>query len=131
MHKWGLWLVTLAVGLGLLAACKPEPLGYTFEELPPGDIEHGTALFADHCQSCHALDGGQSSGPGVADYGNSAGGRVSGQSPEEYTFNSILRPAKHVVQGYSNVMPSDYDEKLSQQDIADLIAYLLSLQGEN
>ena len=128
MQKWGLFLAALVVGV--LAACAPKALDYSFADLPTGDIEQGAALFADNCLSCHPLDSGQATGPGVADYGNTAGTRVSGQSPEEYTFNSILRPSKYMVRGYSNVMPSDYDDKLSQQDIADLIAYLLSLQGE-
>lgn len=134
MRFWGIFVFMLAAALTVLAACAPEPLSYTFEDLPPGNVGRGAALFTDHpaaCIDCHPLDNSKATGPGVADYGRVAGTRVQGQSPEEYTFNSILRPSKHIVQGYSNVMPSDYDDQLTQQELADLIAYLLSLQEEN
>ncbi len=52
------------------------------------------------------------------------------QSAEEYTFYSILRPSKYLVQGFSNVMPSNYEEKLSQQETADLITYMLTLGAD-
>lgn len=45
---------------------------------------------------------------------------------EQYISESILVPNNYVVPGYSeNIMPLNYGELLSQQDIADLIAYLL------
>ncbi|MGQ9849340.1 MAG: c-type cytochrome [Aggregatilineaceae bacterium] len=117
----------------LLAACAPEDLPYALEDLPMGDPTRGAVLFtqslggAPACANCHALDGGASSGPSLGGFGAVAAARVKGQSAAAYTFYSILRPAKHVVRGYSNVMPADYAGKLSAQDVADLIAYLLTL----
>jgi mono/diheme cytochrome c family protein len=132
-------LKLIAVCLGvvpvalLLVACAPEDLPYQFDDLPAGDAQRGATLFgqsvngAPACVSCHTLDGGAAAGPGLEGYGEVAATRVKGQSAGEYTFYSILRPAKHIVRGYSNVMPADYAGKLSAQDVADLIAYLLSL----
>jgi hypothetical protein len=78
--------------------------------------------------SCHAVGPEPSkAGPSLQDYSTLASQRVKQQTAEDYTFYSILRPSEHIVQGYSNVMPSDYAQKLSRQEIADLIAYLLSL----
>ncbi|GAB4433638.1 MAG: hypothetical protein Kow00106_26630 [Anaerolineae bacterium] len=117
----------------LLGACAPEDLPYQFDDLPAGDAQRGATLFgqsvngAPACSTCHTLDGGAAAGPDLEGYGTVAMTRVRGQSAGEYTFYSILRPAKHIVRGYSNVMPADYARKLSAQDVADLIAYLLSL----
>jgi len=117
----------------LLAACSPGDLPFERDELPPGDAARGAALFgqsidgAPACANCHSVDGGFSSGPGLDGYGDQAETRVSGQSGVEYSFLSIMRPAKHIVKGYSNVMYSDYDEKLDKQAVADLIAYLMEL----
>lgn len=122
---------------GLIAAslwgCAPEDLPYSLSDLPAGDAERGAVLFsqsvggAPACANCHSLDGGASAGPPLDGYGASAATRVKGQSAEAYTFDSILRPARHLVRGYSNIMPGEYGKKLSAQDVADLIAYLLTL----
>lgn len=132
-------LKLVAIGLGVvsvalfLAACAPEDPPYQLDDLLAGDAQRGATLFeqsvggAPACISCHTLDGGASAGPSLDGYGTVAATRVKGQSAAAYTFYSILRPAKHIVRGYSNVMPADYAGKLSAQDVADLIAYLLSL----
>ncbi len=81
---------------------------------------------APACSTCHLLEGRGGAGPSLAGLGAAAGARVRGQSAEEYIYNSIVRPARHIVQGYSNIMYNSYDEKLSAQQIADLITFLLS-----
>jgi|SRR5690606_12687277 mono/diheme cytochrome c family protein len=117
----------------LLAACAPDDLDFSYSDLPPGDPVRGAEVFSQpvdggaSCLTCHVLDEGRSAGPSLQGYGAIAAGRVERQSAEDYTFYSILRPARHIVQGYSNTMPGDYEQKLSRQVIADLIAYLLSL----
>ncbi len=115
----------------LLAACSPKKLPFSLNDLPPGDAGRGALLFtqsinsAPACSSCHTTDGTRSVGPSLKGFGEEAGDRVKNQSAAEYAFDSILRPSRHVVRGYSNVMYSQYGDKLSQQNIADLIAYLL------
>lgn len=128
------WVVALSLlSVILVAACQPKDLGFGVSDLPPGDPARGAELFTQRisgttaCQACHALDAGKSTGPSLHGYGTVAGTRVDGQDAATYTFTSIVRPAKHLVRGYSNVMPSDYADKLSHQEIADLIAYLLTL----
>ncbi len=129
---------TLAA-LGLIAlalaglACQPEALDYSVDDLPPGDAARGATLFdasidgAPACADCHAIGGRPKSGPSLDGYAAIAGERVDDQDAVTYTFDSILQPAKHITRGYSNVMPGDYADKLSQQQVADLIAYLLTL----
>jgi mono/diheme cytochrome c family protein len=120
-------------GIVVLCACSSEPLEFTLGDLPAGDAVRGAQVYTQPidrnpaCLSCHALNTTRGAGPGMEGYGAAAAQRVDGQSAEQYTFDSILRPSKHMVQGYSNVMPGDYAKKLSQQEIADLIAYSLTL----
>ncbi len=120
----------------MLSACSTEPLRITFDSLDfeLADAGSGEKLFnqsnneAPACAACHLITG-ESSG-----IGNSLGGiasaaaeRVAGQSAEEYLFWSILRPGRHLVAGYANIMYAGYEDSLEAADLADLIAYLLSL----
>jgi cytochrome c2 len=128
-------LLFIAIMVLLLTACASgtdQP--YTFSDLPPqGDAVHGEALFNQGlegipaCMTCHRLDEQSLVGPGLGGYAQRASTRVEGESAAEYTFNSITRPGKYVVQSYSNLMYKDYATKFTRQDAADLIAYLLTL----
>lgn len=120
-----------------LAACEDESkeADYGVGELPEEtSIENGERLFknghddAPRCTTCHNEDGTDSSqAPGLRNYAERAGDRVEGESAREYTLNSIIAPGKYIVEGYRNSMPANYDENLSKQQIADLVAYLLTL----
>jgi cytochrome c2 len=129
LMKWTLFL--LAALLAGLVACSPDKPDFTFSDLPAGDADSGSKLFeqgvndAPSCASCHQGQGGI--GPALAGIGEVAATRVDGESAEEYLFYSITRPAKYLVQGYSNVMYSDYASVYEPADIADLIAYLRDL----
>jgi mono/diheme cytochrome c family protein len=117
----------------MLAACAPPETRHTFDSLPVGDPASGEKLFAQNngdapaCTTCHTIDGGGGTGPSLQGLGERAGTRVEGQSAEEYAFESIIRPARSMVQGYSNLMYAEYDKQLEAADIADLIAYILTL----
>ena len=53
----------------------------------------------------------------------------SATSAEQYLFESIVLPNANVVEGFqANLMPQNYADRLSAQDAADLIAYMLSLR---
>lgn len=104
-----------------------------FERLPEGDAMRGEALYtrtisgAPACSTCHALDDTPMAGPSLAGYGNIAGQRVEGQSAEYYTYEAIVLPARYLVEGYGNLMYAGYGRALNDQQLADLIAYLLEL----
>ena len=135
--------MTQRVGLALmlmlsvvLAACAPapadDPSPAGFDSLPVGNPARGAELFAERiggqatCVSCHSLDGARNVGPTMQGYGQVAGQRVSGQSAEEYTYESIISPWAHIVPSYGNAMPVRYSQVLTPQDTADLIAFMLS-----
>lgn len=101
-----------------------------------GDVANGEALFTMiipnvgmNCTSCHnANTQDRLVGPGLQGIGTAAASRVAGQSAEEYLRNSIIHPSDYVVETYPDlVMPQTYEANLTEQELADLVAYLLSL----
>lgn len=110
------------------------------KQLPAGNAQNGEALANSlGCTACHiATPTGPAwmasgSAPGIgtraetrfkeADYAGKA------QSAEQYLLESIVDPSAFVVQGFADkVMPATYSTQLSEQNAADLIAYLLTLK---
>ncbi len=119
------------VSLLVLAGCTASESG--FETLPEGDASRGETLFTENingspaCSTCHSLDAVRLVGPGLGGYGDNSETRVEGQSSEEYTYNAIVRPGDFLAGDYGNLMYTEYKLKLSEQEIADLIAFLLTL----
>ncbi len=91
----------------------------------------GRQLFNNNgCNACHTLaDAGAAGalGPKLDGFNAVAGSRVPGQSAEEYTHESIVKPNAHVVEGFpANLMPQDYGLRIAKQDLDKLVSYLLS-----
>jgi mono/diheme cytochrome c family protein len=86
-----------------------------------------TLALANGCIGCHVLDPNQvMSGPTWYHMGDTAANRRAGVSPALYIYESIVAPNAYVVSGYpANVMPQNYGDTISLQDLADLVAYLL------
>ncbi len=99
-----------------------------------GDMSHGAELFAKGdngapaCTTCHRTDSVNGTGPGLGGIADRAGTRIDGLSAREYLFQSITEPGKFIVSGFTNQMYGEYSQKYKPQDIADLIAYLMSGQ---
>ncbi|MBI5928046.1 MAG: cytochrome c [Chloroflexi bacterium] len=127
MSQWIPILILLAL---VVSACSQED---SVDELPMGDAARGADLFtqsingAPPCSGCHTLDGNPLVGPSFHEYGKTASARRTGITAQQYTYTSIVRPGDYVVDGFSNVMYSQFGQRLSRQQIADLIAYLLTL----
>ncbi len=122
--------------MSFLAACNTEAPKIAFADIPldQADAGGGEKIFqqandtAPACNVCHSIDGSALVGPSLAGIGTQAASRVSGLSAEEYLYWSIIRPSKHIVAGYSNLMYADYEKHLEAADIADLITYLMTLK---
>ena len=114
-----------------LAGCGGDS-GLTFSQLPPGDPANGEALFTRQvngtpaCNSCHTVDGSPLSGPTLQGLGARAGNQVAGLGSGDYVLQSITQPAAHLVPGFSNLMYGQYGERLTGQQLADVIAYVLA-----
>ncbi|MBZ0318809.1 MAG: cytochrome c [Anaerolineae bacterium] len=117
----------------LLAGCAPAP---PMSATPTGNAERGAQIFTQGqddtppCLTCHQVVNGQVGfgvGPNLDGIAERAGVRVAGMTAAEYLRQSILEPQLYVVSGYRNIMYPDYRTLLTEQDIQDLIAYLLTL----
>ena len=126
-----LWFVLIIFTCLALAGCSSTP--DTADNLPTGDAARGAALFtqsingAPPCTQCHTLDDSTLIGPSLHGFASRGGARLDGVSAREYAFRSITRPASYLVSGFGNLMYNQYAQRLSTQQIADLIAYLLTL----
>lgn len=120
----------LLVGLLLLAACggqaNDEP-----EAVVSGDpvTADGEAVFKKNCAACHAVSAETIIvGPSLAGIASRAETRVEGLSTAEYIQFSILRPGDYVVDGFSELMPTNFGTTLSGEELDALVAYLMTLE---
>ena len=121
-----------------LVACGGEPAPESSPgEGVAGDPEAGEVLYAQQligtqagCMTCHSLEPDVVMvGPSLANIGSGAGSRVSGMSAEEYLRQSILEPDAHVAEGFAaGIMPASLAGELSEQQVSDLVAYMLLLK---
>lgn len=82
------------------------------------------------CVTCHQVAApGTLIGPSMYGIPAIAATRVDGQSAERYLYNSIVNPNEYVVEGFvEGVMPQNWQDVLSDTEIYDIIAYLLTLE---
>ena len=69
------------------------------------------------CQACHSLDGTVVVGPSWKNIFDSKESLDDGSEvivDEDYIRNSILNPGDQIVDGFQNVMPSNFGEILSE-----------------
>jgi mono/diheme cytochrome c family protein len=96
----------------------------------------GKTLFAEPvigsnagCITCHSLDGSALVGPSMAGIGTRAGSTVSGMSAEEYLRQSIVDTNAYLVPGFeANIMPANWEDSLTADQIDELVAYLMTLK---
>ena len=113
-----------------LAACggEPAPSGSA------GDAAEGEKVFtsvaAPACSTCHSLEPGVTlAGPSLSGIGAQAGSRVSGMAADDYLPQSVRQPDAHVVEGFTpGIMPGTYGSQLSEQQVKDLVAYMMTLR---
>jgi mono/diheme cytochrome c family protein len=134
--KRSLFLALLIAALAaVLAACgngggAPAPAG------GGGSADAGKALFAQTvigsqpgCVTCHSLNAGETLvGPSLAGIATLAGSAVSGQSADQYIRASIVEPNAHVADGFAEGIMQSYKDALSEQQLSDVAAYLLTLK---
>ncbi len=122
-----------------------EPVGTDLTTpLPAGDVARGEQLFDSPgpglgCAGCHTLADASLlddpslldlMGPALFGIAGRAGTTREGYSAEEYLRESIVLPAEFLVEGYPiTVMPRIFGERLDAQDLADLIAFLMTQSG--
>ena len=91
-----------------------------------GHPEDGGAVFAKYtCLACHASNGDIA--PSWTDLVPRAATRRPPMPADAYIYESIVNPGAFVVEGYSDVMPHDFGTLMTDQELADLLTYILSL----
>jgi mono/diheme cytochrome c family protein len=128
-------LLVLAVAL-LVAGCgggeTVSPLPETVEgtvpqetQIEPGDPEAGKEVFTSAaqppCGNCHTYEAAgttQTLGPNLDE--------ALADKDAAFILESIVNPDAQVTEGFAdNLMPEDYGQKLSDKQLADLLAFLL------
>ena len=112
--------------LFLLAACGSAGSDAADNELS-GDPELGQIVFQQYCSECHDIVEGQViEGPPLFE----AGTRLD----YDYVKESILYPTEHIAY-YEDLydedgttMPTDFEQLLSDRQLDDVIAYVMSLE---
>jgi hypothetical protein len=106
-----------------------------------GDSERGRQLYAAEtpalggtlpCTGCHL--GGNLAPSYEGKWERASTVRLEeslfeGYTPEQYLVESIVQPGAYIVPEYTPIMPQNFGERLSSQDIADIIAYFKELDG--
>jgi mono/diheme cytochrome c family protein len=107
----------------------PTPPPSSEEQADP--LARGKQVFLDSgCGGCHTIEGLSAGtvGPNLTQIGTVAETRVPGTSADDYLHTSIVDPSAHVVEGFpDNVMPKTFESLLSEEQLSDLVAFLLSL----
>ena len=111
------------------------------QALPAGDPARGKQLAEGSlgCSGCHVLAevgpawmaAGDQPGIGVRAESRFAQDDYTGQATDaqQYLVESVVQTNAFIVSGYQpNLMPQTFGERLTAQDLADLIAYMNSLR---
>jgi cytochrome c len=103
------------------------------------DPARGKVIFsagqnqAPPCSGCHAtvrVGRGFAIGPNLSGVADRAATRREGMSAEAYLTESILHPREFVVPGYRDMMYANYGEAFTSDEVADVVAYLLTLHED-
>ncbi len=124
----------------------PAPTTAAVAAAPSGDPVAGQVVFNQSytttsgqwaCSLCHSIspDELRGIGPGQWNVAIRAETRVEGQSAYEYLHTAIVAPNDFIVPPDAsgvpypaNLMPQNYAEVLTEQELEDVIAYLFTLQ---
>ena len=115
-------LFALALAVLLIGACA--------EPRATDPIQRGRQVFQQKsCGSCHRIgtDGGTTA-PNLTHIGTLAATRKPGSTAEDYITESIRDPGAYIVPGYPDTMPRGLDRGMTQEDLNDLVQYLLTLK---
>ena len=106
-------------------------------ELPAGDPENGANLYqvTYACASCHGQideEGTSQVGPWLGNIADVGPERQEGYTAADYIYESILKPNVYISPECPNgpctepsTMPANFGERMSLQEMADIMAFLL------
>lgn len=139
LYKVGAAYQELALACGYIPPDAAErPVGADVErilaalETVNGDPLNGQLLYnGDYaCAGCHLAEGNVAP-PTEGTYTRTLDERLAqpefaDYTPEQYLVESIVNPAHYIVPDYNPAMPGDFGERISLQEMADLLLFLES-----
>ena len=93
-------------------------------------IGRGRQVYQEkNCGSCHRIGSdGATGGPDLTHIATVAETRAPGTSAEDYLVESVRDPGAYIVPGYTDTMPRGLDRGMTQEDLEDLVRYMLTLK---
>lgn len=120
-------------GSAPVAAAPAQQFAFAKADKSLTPADRGKALYTSKaCIGCHSLDGTKTVGPSFKGlYGHEAeladGSKV--KVDDEYIKSSIINPNGQIVAGFApGLMPPNFKDLLSEQDIGDLIEFIKSVK---
>jgi hypothetical protein len=86
----------------------------------------GRLIDQYECWTCHRAGAVNHVAPSYEGIAGRAAARRPPLTAAAYLYESIVYPMAYVVEGYSGAMPQDYGKRLSDRELGDIIAYLLT-----
>jgi mono/diheme cytochrome c family protein len=95
--------------------------------LASADVAHGGELTETiGCNACHVIGAVNNIAPSYEGIGRRAARRQPPLSGAAYIYESIVNPNAYTVPDYPPSMPQNYGEILTDEQIADIVAFLLT-----
>ncbi len=77
------------------------------------------------CYACH-VQGADNIAPNYVGLAERAATARPPLTAAAYIYESIVHPSFHLVEGYPDAMPKNYETRLGERDLGDILAYLLT-----
>ena len=90
----------------------------------PEDAEAAIEKYG--CVACHRVGAANGVAPSWEGIAARAATRNPPLTAAAYIYQSITDPGAYLVAGYPDVMPKDFAQRISDQELGDIIAYLLT-----
>jgi cytochrome c oxidase subunit 2 len=95
--------------------------------LGSANAENGARLLEKYnCVVCHRIGAENKIAPAFVGVAERAATRRPPLNAPAYIYEAITHPTAFVVKGFSPVMPQNFSELLSDRELGDIIAYLLT-----
>lgn len=97
--------------------------------LENADAANGPMLIQKHgCAACHVAGVANRLAPAFDGLGDRADERHPPLTAEAYLYESIIHPQAFEVEGYIGQMPQIFEQQIPENELGDIIAYLLTLK---
>ncbi len=95
--------------------------------LQDANPENGASLIEEYgCVACHRFGVASKVAPSFEGIAERAASRRPPLTAPAYIYESITHPTAYVVEGFQPAMPQNFSERLTDRELGDIIAYLLT-----